>query len=223
MPDDVFEALIAELRLESTWSEPPPGLRAGILAAVVKERDAAVEAPVVEAPVVEAPAMEAPVVEAPVVEAPVVDLSARRARRSRVVWGLGAAAAVAIAFAAGVLTSNGSTPPTPPGREFLAAGSPLAPAASAKVTVAKGGAGFSVQLELHSLPAAAQGSYYAAWLRGPDGLMSVGTFHGRNIGPPFKLWSGVDPARYPEFFVTLQVEGGPTEPSDRVVLRGTLR
>jgi len=218
MPDDVFEALIAELRLESTWSEPPPGLKAGILAAVVKERD-----PAVEAPVVEAPTAEAPIAESPVVEAPVGDLSARRARRSRVVWGLAAAAAVAVAFAAGALTTDGSSPPTPSGREFLAAGSPLAPAASATVTVAKGGAGFSVQLELHSLPAAAQGSYYAAWLRGPDGLMSVGTFHGRDLGPPFKLWSGVDPARYPEFFVTLQLEGGPTDPSDRVVLRGMLR
>jgi Anti-sigma-K factor rskA len=217
-----FEALVAELRQESTWTGPPAGLRASILATVVQAR-AEHEAPPAEvtsiAPVEEALAVE----ETPAETSQLDEVRARRARRSRAIWGLAAVAAVAAAFAAGVLTTDGaSTPTQPPGRQYLAAGSSLDPSASATVTVAKGGAGFSVQLDLHNLPPAAPGSYYAAWLRGPEGLVSIGTFHGRRTGPPFKLWSGVDPARYPQFVVTLQSEGGPTGPSDRVMLRGTL-
>jgi hypothetical protein len=242
IPDDTgldVAAVVAELRRESTWTGPPPGLRESILAQVVQaraEQQAPPEQPIeLEQPeqlvrpeqpveperrIEDVPAADP----APTAISELDEARARRSRRSRVAWGLTAVAAVAASFTAGVLaTDSATTPAAPPGRQFLAAGSSLAPSASATVTVAKGGAGFSVQLDLHDLPAAAPGSYYAAWLRGPDGLVAIGTFHGRAPGSPFKLWSGVDPVRYPEFVVTLQSEGDPMQPSDRVVLRGTLR
>lgn len=223
-----FDAVVAELRRESTWTGPPVDLRSSILAAVRAEKvnqEAVPEVP--EVPEVRALPGVAPAVPGVPADAgsfSLHEVRARRSRRARVAWALTAAAAVAAAFAAGVLTANPAPmPSSPPGREFLASGTELAPGASADVTVAKGVAGFSIQLDLRNLPAAKPGEYYAAWLRGSKGTVSIGTFHARGVGTPFKLWSGVDPAEYPDLLVTRQPETELTVPSAEVVLRASLR
>jgi len=267
--DADFATIVAELRRESTWSGPPPDLRASILAAVraeqangppgvdgaagiapaestvaaldpgpaaepesqpesesrpgpeSKSRPEPESKPRPESQQVSEPESADPTPET--VVPPVVDLQAHRARRTRLIWVMTTAAAVAAAFAAGILTANeDQTPTVPAGKNYLAVGTSLAPAASAKVTVASGGAGFSIQLDLRNLPPAAPDQYYAAWLRGPKGTVQVGTFHARRLGTPIKLWSGVDPATYPNLEVTRQSEGDLTTPSTQIVLRASL-
>jgi hypothetical protein len=90
------------------------------------------------------------------------------------------------------------------------------------VAVREAPAGFAIAIDAQRLPAAAPGSYYAAWLRGPEGTIPLGSFHQRRVGDPVTLWSGVDPADYPDFLITLQGEGDPPIPSDLVVMTGTL-
>ena len=98
----------------------------------------------------------------------------------------------------------------------------LAPDATVTASVAETGSGFSIWLRTSGLPAAAPGSYYAAWLVGPRGIVPLGSFHGRRSGARIELWSGVDPTDYPIFLVTLQAEGGPSTPSTLVVVTGPL-
>ncbi|MDQ0370886.1 hypothetical protein J2S42_007555 [Catenuloplanes indicus] len=79
-------------------------------------------------------------------------------------------------------------------------------------------------LEPDGLPAAAAGSYYTAWLRGPDGtVVPPGSFHERRTGIPVFLWSAVEPAASPEFVVTLQSENDQPSPDGPVVLTARLR
>jgi hypothetical protein len=132
-----------------------------------------------------------------------------------------AVAAVVALLTVGVLTLERALGPD--GTSYAAAGGPLAPGATGDVDVLRTGAGFSVVIEADGLPAAAPGSYYAAWLRGPKGVVPLGSFHERATGWAVELWSGVDPAAYPALEVTLQAEGAPPAPSERVVLTASLR
>jgi hypothetical protein len=146
-----------------------------------------------------------------------------RPRWRRLAWAVPVAAAAAAVFTVAVLgVQQALEPDEPVGVTYSAAGTQLAPDASAEVTVAKAAAGFSVVIDVKDLPAAAPGSYYSAWLRGPDGVVPLGSFHARQVAKPITLWSGVDPARYQTFSVTLQREGAPPTPSGVAVLRGTL-
>lgn len=98
----------------------------------------------------------------------------------------------------------------------------------AEVTVTSKPSGFEITLAADALPAAPAGSFYAAWLRrgpGPGDVIPIGTFHGRRVGDPIVLWSGVDPDEYRTFSVTLQRDGEPpvpNAPSARRVLLGTV-
>ncbi|MDR7275095.1 anti-sigma factor [Catenuloplanes atrovinosus] len=139
-------------------------------------------------------------------------------RGSRRPWALPLAAlAAAAALTAGVLVVNRVlTPPNPfleGGTEYAATG---ADGATGTVRLVPTGTGTGVVLEPDGLPAAPEGSYYAAWLRGPDGAtVPLGSFHERRTGIPIFLWSAVEPAAFPELVVTLQSENdqpGPTGP-----------
>ena len=57
-------------------------------------------------------------------------------------------------------------------------------------------------------PPAEPGTYYQGWVKGPEGLVTVGTFHLRGGDDTIDLWSGVPLDRYPTLTVTLQDEGG---------------
>jgi hypothetical protein len=152
-----------------------------------------------------------------------VDLAARRRLRRR--WAAVPIAAVAaVSFTFSVLAIERVLQDDPPrGTTYAASGTSLAPEAEATVSVASAAAGFSIVIDAKDLPAAAPGSYYVAWLKGPRGTVPIGSLHARKIGRPVTMWSGVDPAAYPTFTLTLQREGQPvTTPSRLVVLNAQL-
>jgi Anti-sigma-K factor rskA, C-terminal len=143
---------------------------------------------------------------------------ARRAGRRRgVVIALSAAAAVlVVAGVVGILTRGQHDD----ARQFDVAGTELAPEASAVATVDELGSGVAIELDVRGLPPAPPGTYYQAWVKGDEGLVTVGTFHMRDGDDSVELWSGVPVDRYPKLTVTLQQEGGGQESSGQVVLSG---
>jgi hypothetical protein len=101
-------------------------------------------------------------------------------------------------------------------------GTAIAPGAAAVARLGTRPAGLAIRLQVRGLTSAGAGEYYAAWVRGPQGVVPVGTFHWRRGDGPVDLWSGVEAGRYPELFVTVQQEGGPATPSEQVVLTGRI-
>lgn len=125
-----------------------------------------------------------------------------------------AAAAIAIIAFVGWPRSNPTT--------YEVAGTELTPNAAATVEVEPLPAGVAITLHITGLPPAGDGEYYAGWLSGDEGAVSIGSFHWRMGGIPIELWSGVDVERYPNLGITLQQEGEPTVSSGVLVLTGRL-
>ena len=240
--EDAAAASIATvLSSPAVWTDPPD-IRATLLARVRAEAARPVDgetsdpvsAPASAPAPAPAPALSpAPPVAAaePVVAGPAADEPAvatvtplrRRPSWQRLAVAVPVAAAAAAVLTLAVLGVQDALEPGPDST-FTA----LGPAgARADVEVTSRASGFEVTLESENLPAAPAGSYYAAWMRrgpGPGDVVPIGTFHGRRIGEPIVLWTGVDPARYRTFSVTLQREGEPplpNAPSARRVLAGT--
>jgi len=132
-------------------------------------------------------------------------------------------AAAAVVVLAGVVGILVRTADDGASSDFAVAGTELAPDASAVATVEDTGSGVSIELDVTGLPPAEPGTYYQAWVKGPDGLVTVGTFHMRGGDDSVELWSGVPLDRYPTLTVTLQDEGAGQESSGRVVLSGEVR
>jgi hypothetical protein len=235
-------ALLTALGAESTWAEPPADLRDLVLARVLgraepgdDDEDLPDAAAVPEAVTTEVAAPEAErqaddkdaateVEEPPGAGTGVATVHQLRPRWQRLRYAVPAAAAAAAVFTVAVLgVQQALEQGEPAGVTYSAFGTRLAPEANGTVTVAKAAAGFSVVIDVHDLPAAEPGSYYIAWLRGPDGVVPLGSFHARQIAKPITLWSGVDPAQYTRFSVTLQREGAPPTPSGVTVMSGDLR
>ena len=220
------DLLLATLADESTWGEPPAALRDAVLARVLGTQAAGETPTPLAAPV---PPEPGAVAEAPAVAEPDEDEDQPLAAvhelrgRLRLRYAVPLAAAAAAVFTVGVIgVQQALAPEEPGGTTFAAVGTQLAPRATGTVTVSKAAAGFRVVIDVHDLPAAEPGSYYIAWLRGPNGVVPIGSFHARQIAKPITLWSGVDPADYPRFSVTLQREGAPPTPSGVVVMSGRL-
>jgi hypothetical protein len=139
---------------------------------------------------------------------------------------VGAAAAVVLALVGAVAGVVRFSPSDTGGRTELAmVGTDLAPGARAEATRRPTPSGCAVTLRIEELDPAPTGSYYQAWVRGPRGTVPIGTFHLRDVqegdDEPIALWSGVDPAAYPEITVTLEPEDGDPASSGRTVLRPT--
>jgi hypothetical protein len=143
-----------------------------------------------------------------------------RPRNRRLTLVAAAAGLVILAGAVGILVRRADDGG---GRDFAVAGTELAPDASAVATVEETRSGVAIELDVSGLPPAEPGTYYQAWVKGPDGLVTVGTFHMRGGDDNIELWSGVPLDRYPTLTVTLQDEGGGQESSGRVVLLGEVR
>jgi anti-sigma-K factor RskA len=207
---------------ESMWAEPAPGGLDALLAAIQAEgggtdRPVAPIAPLAPVPSEAGPS---PAEGAP---GPGRPLHARRrpatrARRLAVVLAA-AAAVVLIAGVAAVMVRSGGEGG---GREVAIAGTDLAPDASATATVENTPTGVSIALDVRGLLPAEPGTYYQAWVKGPNGLVTVGTFHVREGDDTVELWSGVDLDDYPTLTVTIQQEGQGQESSGQVVLSGRI-
>jgi Anti-sigma-K factor rskA len=209
---------------DGVWAEPAPGGLDALLAAIEAEgggadRPVAPIAPVAEPTPGPVEAVPGPAEAAPGAGRP---LHARRrspsrARRLAVVL----AAAAAVVLVAGVVavmvrSDDGG------GREVEVAGTELAPDASGTATVENTPSGVRIHLDVRGLPPAAPGTYYQAWVKGPNGLVTVGTFHVREGDDTVELWSGVELDEYPTLTVTIQQEGQGQESSGRVVLSGRI-
>ena len=190
-----FRDLLAD---DAVWAEPSPTGVDDLLAAIQTESGGTVPAAPATAPAAQ----------------PRVP-SRRRSRRLMLV--AAAAGIVAVAGVVGILVRSADDGA---GQDFAVAGTELAPNASGVGTVEETGSGVSIELDVSGLPPAEPGTYYQAWVKGPDGLVTVGTFHMRGGDDHVDLWSGVPLDRYPTLTVTLQREGAGQESSGRVVLSG---
>ena len=198
-PPALPDSILAILRQEELWADPPADLEDRTLAALRTERDSR--------------------------PAPAVDeLAVARERRSRrqrwaAILVAGAAALVIGAVATVAITGNNQ----PGSTAVILAGTELQPDAAGRGSVVPRNSGFEIKLDISGLPPAPAGSYYQGWLRNADGdAVTIGTFHGREGTNDIILWSGVDVVDYPTLTVTIQQEGAGPESSGRVVLRGQI-
>jgi len=141
--------------------------------------------------------------------------AARRTRRIRYSL-LTAAAAVVVAV--GLTVGWQATRDQPAQFAASLAGTRLAPAAVANVTLTKTQSGWKIELHASGLPRRSNGELYQAWLKNDTGLLvPVGTF---NEGADVTLWSGVGPNTFPTLTVTREVADGDQASSGQVVLTG---
>lgn len=204
-PPPAAARLRDQLADAGTWVEPPDGLLDRILTDIEAERAVlAGGAPTPESPAAVAPATEPAQAVAP----------ARRRSRRR--WLASVAASVVVLAAvvvAGVVATN-----RPSGTQLNLAGTTLAPAAHAEATLRSTPSGLAITLDVRGLPPSAPGSFYEAWMKGPRGLVSIGTFHLRGGTDTIDLWSAVSLADYPTLTVTRETEDGNPASSGQVVL-----
>jgi hypothetical protein len=149
------------------------------------------------------------------------DLARQRAKRQgsrRHLWIAAAACLLGVLIGAGsvaVLHRSAGFEHT-----VALAGTPRAPQASGTARVRTRANGLEIQMTLHGLPRAPAGMYYEAWVKGPDGLVPIGTFHtGDGV---VTLWSGVSLDSHPTFTVTLQPDNGNAASTGQQVLIGHL-
>jgi anti-sigma factor RsiW len=141
----------------------------------------------------------------------------RVAPRWRTSWALGAAAALAITFSAGiglgrVLPSGGSPPPAAQAIRLVAADGS---AASGVATVRRGGGGTVIELTVRNLAPPPPGDYYTCWLVADDDTLphqdrvSVGSFTTASDGTATVRWeTAADLARFSHLGVTLEPDNG---------------
>ena len=197
---DELRALLSD---PAVWAEPDPGLGDRVTAAIT-----------------EAAAAEGPR-QPPATEGRPVPRRGGGAGRRRVdrrvlagVAGLAAAAALAIGLSVGL-----NSGPTPETYRAALAGTPLAPGASARVTLVKTLSGWRITFHGTGLPRLDDGRYYEAWLKNAAGiLVPIGTFNQPN---DVILWSGVAPTQFPTLTVTRQEANGDPASSGQRVLTGT--
>jgi hypothetical protein len=190
-----LRALLAE---PDSWAEPPAGLLDEILAGIDGGRSAPAEA-------------TRPVA----VPGPAAGRGDRRQTHIRRTVRAGAAALLAAAAVVIALVVTRGPAIT----DVVLAGTRLAPAASATAKMHATPSGLAVELDVSGLPPSPPGYYYQAWMKGPRGLVTIGTFHMRG-GPAgtVELWSAVTLADYPVITVTREPEDGNPASSGQVVL-----
>jgi len=128
------------------------------------------------------------------------------------VAGLAAAAGIA----AGIVVGLGGGP-APVQYQAALAGTALAPAATAQVTLTQTASGWRITLQGRGLPRLDDGSYYEAWMKNAAGvLVPIGTF---NQPADVTLWSGVPPTQFPTVTITRQrADGDPASSGQRVLV-----
>jgi hypothetical protein len=179
-----------------SWVEPPESLLAQITTSIDSERAALAEPP---------PAA---------IRGPGAGRDGRRRTRMRRTVQAGAAALLAAAAVViAVMVTRG-----PVTTDVALAGTRLAPGASATAKLHATPSGLAVELDVSGLPPSPPGYYYQAWMKGPRGLVAIGTFHLRGGPGTVELWSAVNLADYPVITVTREPEDGNPASSGQVVL-----
>jgi hypothetical protein len=179
------------------WAEPPAGLLDQIAASIDSERVA---------------------LAGPPRPAAIPGRAAGRdgRRRTRMRRSAGAAAAALLAAAAvviGVAVTRG-----PATSDVVLSGTRLAAGASATAKLHATPSGLAIELDVSGLPPSPPGFYYQAWMKGPRGLVTIGTFHLRGGPGAVELWSAVSLTDYPTITVTREPEDGNPASSGQVVL-----
>ncbi len=201
-------AVQARLGDPAIWAEPPAELETDVLMALRRAR---------ETP----DATAAPGGGPPADPDELARARERRAAGRGTRWVMAAAASVVVIgllLGGGLLLRDDGPPPV----VAALSATPLAPGASGQVSISSHPSGFEIRLDIDGLAPAPEGSYYQGWLKGPSGLVTVGTFHARQGSDDIVLWSGVDVDDYPELTVTLQRLGAGPESSGRVVLHAAI-
>jgi hypothetical protein len=186
---DAARRLRALLSEPDSWADPPPGLLDEILGRIDSERVG--------------------------LAAPAAGRDGRRRQiqmRRTVRAGAAALLAAAAIVIALVVTRGPAT------TDVVLAGTRLAPGASATAKLHATPSGLAIELDVSGLPPSPRGYYYQAWMKGPRGLVTVGTFHLRGGPGTVELWSAVSPADYPTITVTREPEDGNPASSGQVVL-----
>ena len=137
----------------------------------------------------------------------------RQIQMRRTVRAGAAALLAAAAVVIGIVVTRG-----PATTDVALAGTRLAPAASATAKLHATPSGLAIELDVSGLPPSPPGYYYQAWMKGPRGLVTVGTFHLRGGPGTVELWSAVSLADYPTITVTREPEDGNPASSGQVVL-----
>jgi hypothetical protein len=137
----------------------------------------------------------------------------RQIQMRRTVRAGAAALLAAAAVVIGIVVTRG-----PATTDVALAGTRLAPAASATAKLHATPSGLAIELDVSGLPPSPPGYYYQAWMKGPRGLVTIGTFHLRGGPGTVELWSAVSLADYPAITVTREPEDGNPVSSGQVVL-----
>ena len=195
---DAAERLRDLLAEPDGWAEPPAGLLDEILASIDSERAAAAVAPRTAA-----------------IPGPAAGRDGRRrgTRVRRTARAGAAALLVAAAIVIGIVVTRG-----PATSDVALAGTRLAPAASATAKLHATPSGLAIELDVSGLPPSTRGYYYQAWMKGPRGLVTIGTFHLRGGPGTVELWSAVSLTDYPTITVTREPEDGNPASSGQIVL-----
>lgn len=209
VPSQAAQRLRGRLAEPGSWAEPPDGLLDRILTEIEGER--AVLAGGSGRPEPE-PTPGSPAGEE-VPAGPVQATSRRRSLRHRVLVAGAAAAALAAVTVLGLVATD-----RPTTTHVAMAGTRLAPGARAVAEVRSTPSGLAIVLDVRDLPPSPQGFHYQAWMKGPDGLVTIGTFHMRGGPGNVDLWSAVGLADYPTLTVTREPEDGNPASSGQVVL-----
>jgi hypothetical protein len=137
----------------------------------------------------------------------------RQIQMRRTVRAGAAALLAAAAVVTGIVVTRG-----PATTDVVLAGTRLAPAASATAKLHATPSGLAIELDVSGLPPSPPGYYYQAWMKGPRGLVTIGTFHLRGGPGTVELWSAVSLTDYPAITVTREPEDGNPASSGQVVL-----
>ncbi len=177
-----------------SWAEPPAGLLGQVLASIDSERAGPPRPAAVPSPAAGRD-------------------DRRRTRMRRTVRAGAVALLAAAAVVIGLVVIRG-----PVTTDVALAGTRLAPAASATARLHATPSGLAIELDVSGLPPSPPGFYYQAWMKGPGGLVTIGTFHLRGGPGTVELWSAVSLADYPTITVTREPEDGNPASSGQVVL-----
>jgi hypothetical protein len=155
----------------------------------------------------------------------VVPIESRRSLRDRIRFTPVLVGAVAAVLLLGAVRGGGLVKGLDRGpgsdAQVALASTPLAPKAHGVADLRNGANGVEIKFHLSGLPRAPAGFYYQAWVKGPKGLVPIGTFHTGE--GDVTLWSGVPLDQYHTITVTLEDEGGDPASSGKRVLIGELK